>query len=118
VTAPEGMHGDPELDALACREQQAAAKVALETARALRARGYDFVVVRVVKVVGRRGELAAPGASAIEASEIVLPALRLEAQSLRRMADDLDEAFRRAGVREAEEGYVEDAAHRFEEFSK
>jgi len=111
--AEDTLHGDPELDALAEREQTQV----IETVKALRARGYDYVVVQIAKVIpGRGGDNAVPGASAIEASDRVLPCLPRQADNLRAIARQLDEAFEKRGTSEAEEGYLEDLTHRAKEF--
>lgn len=112
----EGLHGDPELDAMAEREQKAAVKAALMVTKTLRAIGFDFVVVRVSKVLSHNGLCAVPGASVFDADDRVVPGLRLEADSLRVLAKDIEAEFDRRGVFEATEGYTEIA--RLAEFDK
>jgi hypothetical protein len=112
----ETLHGDPELDALAEREQLIAARAATRAMLALRALGYDFVLVRICKVLTRGGECAAPGATSFECARRLLPALPREADGLRLIADKFDAEFRKGGTHEAERGYEEDASHRASEF--
>jgi len=118
VTAPDTPHGDPELDAMAEREQKAAVKAALMVTKTLRAIGFDFVVVSVSKVVSRNGSCAVPGATVFDADDRVVPGLRLEADSLRLLADDIDAEFARRGTFEATEGYTENASHRVADFEE
>lgn len=116
--APDSLHGDPVLDEMAEQEQKAAVKAALMVTKTLRALGFDFVVVRVAKVLSRNGMCAVPGASVFEADDKVVPGLKMEAESLRLLAADIDAEFARRGTFEAEEGYTENASHRMVEFEE
>lgn len=110
MTAPESLRGDPELDATAELAQKQVAELAARTARSLGQLGFEHVVVRICKVVrGKNGECALPGATACHSQAVVLPCLPLEAQELRRLAEQFEEAFRKGGTEEAESGYSVDA---------
>lgn len=116
MTDADSLHGDPVFNAMAEREQKAAAKAAMMVTRSLRALGFDFVLVRVSKIVSRGRSNAAPGATAFDADDRMLPCLPLEADELRSLAQHLDDEFRRRGTFEATEGYVEDVTHRITDF--
>lgn len=118
MTGPDALDHDPELVAMAEREQKAASKAAIMVTRSLRALGFDFVLVRVGKVVSRNGECAMPGATVFDANDKMSPSLPLEAEEFRRIARELDEEFLRRDVPEAEEGYSEDATHRVAELEE
>lgn len=115
---PNSLHGDAEFDAEAEREQEQAARVATRTMRALRAAGYDMVLVRIAKVLTRGDECAGPGATVFECAERMLPGIPLEADGLRSVADELDAEFRKRGahLHEATAGYEENATARMAEF--
>lgn len=118
MSAPGSLDGDPVLEAEAEREQKAALQATRKVAKTLRALGFDFVLVRVSKVVSRDGVCAVPGATAFDWDERVIPALPREADALRSLADDLDAEFARSDSPEATEGYSEDVTHRAAEFDE
>jgi hypothetical protein len=116
VNGPDSLHGDPVLDAMAEREQKAAVQATLRVARTLRALGFDFVLVRVSKVLSHDGMCVAPGATAFDSSERIVPCLPREADALRSIADELDAEFARSGATEATEGWSEDITRRQTDF--
>lgn len=117
MNAPDSLH-DPELVAMAEREQKAATKAAVMVTRSLRALGFHFVLVRVGKVVSHNGDCAMPGATVFDAGDEMSPSLPFEAEEFRRIARELDQEFERRGTHEAEEGYSEDATHRIADFEE
>jgi len=94
------------------REQAIAKALVAELGKALRALGWDCVVVRVSRVLDNGGgDCAAPGATYCAASPRIIPALPFEADALRGVADTFDATFQKSGVAEATEGYSEDVSH-------
>ena len=75
----------------------------------LRREGWDFVAISVCKLVVDGENAATPGASRLDADPSrVGPALPREADTLRHLADLLDQSFAEIGVPEATEGWREE----------
>jgi hypothetical protein len=107
----DDFHGDADLDAASDRVQKQAVRDANDGLIALRAKGYHHVVVRIARLIEKDGDFSVPGATIVASSDSMLPALPLEAGSLRAIADRLDAEFAKHGTHEAESGYTEDATH-------
>jgi hypothetical protein len=101
---------------IADHEQARAAALVDELGSALRRAGWDYVVLAVSRCVEDdvAGCVMAPGATFFASTQRMVPGLPREADGLRRIAERLDEAFRKSGCeREATEGYAEDVTSRY-----
>lgn len=94
---------DDDLDARSKIEQAAAAKLCLEIANYLKMGGYQFACISIAKLIrsedGR--EVAAPGATILEAHDDCLPVFPHQAGVLGDCMEALDKRFRESGVRAA-----------------
>ena len=89
-------------------KREAQARVVRLT-EALRAEGWHFVAIQLAMVIAEGEDCACPGASMLDAdADEIGPALPREADSLRHLAKQVDEAFARLGCHEATEGYREE----------
>lgn len=113
----DALHSDPVLEAMSGRAQKEAVRDAAAAVVALRAKGYDHIIVRVVRIVENNGLAAVPGATVVHSEDAMLPGLPMEASSLRSIADRFDAAFAKHGTHEAESGYTEDASERYGELA-
>jgi hypothetical protein len=96
-----------DLETQAAAMQRDIAQLAGRITAALRDAGYEFVLVRVGKVVrGKDGHCAMPAATASAIQPSIFQCLRLEAGELRRIADEFEKECAACGVPEATHGYA------------
>jgi hypothetical protein len=90
-------------------EMERAKVTVAELGHALRAAGWDLVVLRLTRILDDgAGNCASAGATYATAGGRTTPTLRLEADGLRSVAETFEKAFTEAEVEEATEGYSED----------
>jgi hypothetical protein len=99
---------DPELVRLGEQERLRVVRRVEELGAQLRREGWDFVCIKLTRLIERGGMCAAPGSSLCQFTPQLLPGIPLEASELRQIADTIERTFAESGCAEAIEGYSEE----------